>query len=1026
MSVILNKEANPIITKAATKYRPVGHMAPGLCWLILVMLLLPPISQADEESKSSVGSLQLTEQESVWLKANPEVSFTGDPNWLPYEAFTPKGEYIGIVSSHLELISKATGLTFKMSPSETWTESTQKAKTGLVDILSETDDSDLKSHLNFTQSYLSNPIVIAMRIKENYVESISNIANKRIALIKDYGYASKIKRKYSNINFITVDNIQDGLVAVSTGKVDALLCTLALCSYTIHELGLSDIKITGKTEFDTKLALGVQKNKPELLSILNKAFNNISQGEQQLILNKWIKHDYVEKIDYTLVYVVSIIAFLLITFFYYWNRRLKREIALRHNIEKKLQASSDTNERYRVLFYESAVGHALNSLSTGEFLSVNQSFANITGYSLDELNQLSYWDLTPESYAEDEQVQLKSLNEKGQYGPYEKHYIHKNGSRIAVRLNGSLITDPAGEKIILSVVEDITEYEEAKDKLRLSSLVLENSSEGMFVADENNNIITANPAFTSISGYSLTEVVGKNPRSFKSGKHNAAFYEDMWKKLNTTGRWQGEIWDKRKNGEVYAKWLTINSIKDHNDVVSRYVALFSDITDKKLSEETIWKQANFDTLTGLPNRNMFQEQLKQEVEKSNQNNLSFALLLIDLDQFKDVNDTLGHDIGDLLLKITGKRIAECIRTSDTVARLGGDEFIVILPEVHDKNNVDSISQKLITSLIEPFHLGDEMVHISASIGITLYPDDTGEIDALMKNADQAMYAAKNSGRNRFSYFTQSLQDSAQKRLRLSNDLRSALSLNQFKVYFQPIIDLSTNKICKAEALLRWFHPERGMVPPLDFIPIAEDIGVITEIGDWVCCQSTHWKAHWSSKYDIDFQISANMSPVQFKVDSEKFGAGWLEPKNDNGIYNKNIIIEITEGLLLNAEPDILEKLYRLRDAGVEVAIDDFGTGYSSLSYLKKFDIDYLKIDQSFTKNIENDSNDLALSEAIIVMAHKLGLKVIAEGVETSEQHKILTRAGCDFAQGYLYSKPVPPEEFELLFDNNELKEIITG
>ena len=908
-----------------------------------------------------------------------------------------------------------------MSPSATWTESTLKAKNGEVDILSETDDSDLKSHLDFTRSYLSNPIVIAMSIREHYVENIDAIADKRIALIKDYGYASKIRRKYSNIDFVTVENIQDGLISVSTGKVDALLCTLALCSYTIHNLGINDVKITGKTEFDTKLALGVQKNNPELLSILNKAIDGISQGQQQLILDEWIKHEYIEKTDYTLAFFIAAVSVSLLSIFIYWNRRLTREVILRKEADKRLRAIIDNNERYRALFFESPVGHALNLLSSGDFISVNQSFENITGYTIDELNQLSYWDLTPEHYADQEQEQLKALNERGHYGPYEKHYIHKDGSLVAVRLNGTLITEPGGEKLILSVVEDISAYSEAKERLRLSSLVLENSSEALVVSDENNRIIAINPAFTQITGYSLDEVQGKDPGCLKSGRHDAAFYKEMWKIINSTGRWQGEIWDKRKSGDEFAKWLTINTIKNKDGSIARYVALFSDITARKLSEETIWKQANFDVLTGLPNRNMFHHRLKQELIKTRRNNLSLALLLIDLDRFKEVNDTLGHDMGDLLLQVAARRIQECVRESDTVARLGGDEFTIILPELQDQTIAESVSRKLISSLVKPYHLEDELVHISASIGITTFPDDATSIDALIKNADQAMYAAKSNGRNQSSYFTQSLQEAAQNRLRISNDLRPALALDQFAVYFQPVINLSTNQICKAEALLRWIHPERGIVPPPDFIPIAEDIGVINEIGDWVCRESIQWKDRWNLKSGTNLQVSVNMSPVQFKVPRDEFGAGWLAAADGHHKQKKNLIIEITEGLLLNAESEVLEKLYRLRDAGVEVAIDDFGTGYSSLSYLKKFAIDYLKIDRAFTGNLEDDANDLALVEAIIVMAHKLGLKVIAEGVENKRQHEILASAGCDFAQGYLYARPLPPEKFEMLLDDFSIR-----
>jgi len=563
-------------------------------------------------------------------------------------------------------------------------------------------------------------------------------------------------------------------------------------------------------------------------------------------------------------------------------------------------------------------------------------------------------------------------------------------------------------------VQDITERKQVEEEMRLYSLVLNNSSEGMLVTNANNQIIAVNPAFSKITGYTLDEVKNKNPRIFKSGKHDAYFYQAMWAQINTLGQWQGEVWDKRKNGEAYAKWLTINTINNDDGSVNRYVALFSDITERKLSEELIWKQANFDSLTGLPNRNLFQDHLSQELVKASRARCSLALLLIDLDQFKDINDTLGHDAGDIMLQEAARRILSCVRKSDSVARLGGDEFAVILSELSDNNHIEVIAQKILTDLAKPFQLQSQIFHLSASIGITLYPNDSTNLDSLMKNADQAMYVAKDSGRNRFSYFTQSLQDAAYSRIRMINDLHAAITSKQFGVYFQPIVDLETGRIHKAEALIRWIHPVHGMISPIDFIPLAEDTGLINEIGSWVFKQATHWAKKWSEQYSDDFQVSINMSPVQFKIDANMFASEWLEHLRKLGINKNNIVIEITEGLLLNADEHVTEKLHKLHNANIQVAIDDFGTGYSSLSYIKKFDIFYLKIDQSFTRNIEKDVNDMALSEAIIVMAHKLGLKVIAEGVETEGQCQLLADAGCDYAQGYLYSKPVPPEAFEAL------------
>lgn len=452
-------------------------------------------------------------------------------------------------------------------------------------------------------------------------------------------------------------------------------------------------------------------------------------------------------------------------------------------------------------------------------------------------------------------------------------------------------------------------------------------------------------------------------------------------------------------------------------VASGTVLYFQSIMSSKTQ---LWKQANFDTLTDLPNRDMFQDRLAQEIKKSDRSGMPLALLLIDLDRFKEVNDTLGHDIGDILLQEAARRIVDCVRGSDTVSRLGGDEFTVVLTQLADASHVDAIARKIISTLAEPFNLRGEVTHVSASLGITLYPNDASDIDNLMKNADQAMYAAKNKGRNCFNYFTASLQETAQKRLRLINDLRAALEENQFRVYFQPIIELSTGRVNKAEALLRWIHPVQGIISPLEFIPLAEETRLIINIGRWVRNESAVWCKHWNDACPEGFQVSVNTSPVEFMDESKSSSiATLLNDLRELNLPGKNIVFEITEGLLLNANSTVRKKLLVLRDAGIQVAIDDFGTGYSALSYLKKFDIDYLKIDRSFVHNLEHDSDDMVLCEAIIVMAHKLGLKVIAEGVETEQQRDLLTRADCDYAQGFLYSRAVPPEEFEIwLKDRN--------
>lgn len=434
----------------------------------------------------------------------------------------------------------------------------------------------------------------------------------------------------------------------------------------------------------------------------------------------------------------------------------------------------------------------------------------------------------------------------------------------------------------------------------------------------------------------------------------------------------------------------------------------------KNSKTLLWNQANFDSLSGLPNRDLLRDRLAQEIKKSDRSKLALALMLIDLDQFKEVNDSLGHDMGDVLLKEAASRIQNCVRDSDTVARLGGDEFTVLIPQLANTNHLDDIAQKIITSLAEPFHLRNEVIQISASLGITLYPDDATSIDALMKNADQAMYVAKKDGRNRYSYFTLALQEGAQKRLRLIRDLRIALPNKQFKVYFQPIVKLSSGKVHKAEALLRWIHPDHGMISPADFIPLAEETRLILEIGAWVRMESAAWCKRWNEICTEPFQVSVNKSPVELMDESDITSvSSFTDYLHKHQMSGKNFVFEITEGMLLNLSSNVSNKLIALRDAGIQVSLDDFGTGYSSLSYLMKLDIDYLKIDKSFVCNLEPESDDLILCEAIISMAHKLGLQVIAEGVETEQQRNLLMLANCDYAQGYFYSRPVPPEDFEI-------------
>jgi len=571
----------------------------------------------------------------------------------------------------------------------------------------------------------------------------------------------------------------------------------------------------------------------------------------------------------------------------------------------------------------------------------------------------------------------------------------------------------------LVAVLDIGERKRGEQELQLAATIYLALEEAVMVSDENNRIVAVNPAFSRLTGYSEKEAVGQPTSLLRSGRQDQPFYREMWQKLNSGGQWQGEIWNRRKNGDVYLEWLRIGTVYGKSGEVIRRVATSSDITERNRAEEFMRTQANIDPLTGLPNRRLFLDRLRRAINKSRRSRRKLALMFLDLDHFKDINDTLGHDIGDSLLKETSKRLTGCIREIDTLARPGGDEFTLVMGELDERGRIDRVAQCIQECMAAPFQLKDESCYVSVSVGIALYPDDADNLEDLLKKADQAMYAAKAQGRGRFCYFTPAMQKAAEIRLRLSNDLRQALAEKQIWVAFQPIVKLASGEIQKAEALIRWQHPSRGLISPAEFIPIAEETGMITELGEWVFQQVATQVALWRTAHYPQFQISINKSPAQFHNNNDNL-SDWFEALRHLGLPGGSIAVEITEGLLLDTSPIVAEKLLAFKDAGMQVSLDDFGTGYSSLSYLKKYHIDFLKIDRGFICNLEADSTELALCKVIIQMAHILSMKVIAEGVETAQQRDLLIQAGCDYGQGYFFSKPVAASEFEKLFQYESL------
>jgi len=598
----------------------------------------------------------------------------------------------------------------------------------------------------------------------------------------------------------------------------------------------------------------------------------------------------------------------------------------------------------------------------------------------------------------------------------EKCRLRMRRSNAGADFAVTLLANADGSGQALRVVVEHAEgmlaaLERSEERFRR---IVHSASEGIWEIDASAHTSFVNPKMAALLGYSIEEMLNRPLAGFMDADGRAIVERRLARCRDGTAE-RHELQLLRRDGNAVWTSMAINPIVDGAGAYVGALALVTDIPAPRAGSEQIWHQANFDELTGLPNRHMFMDRLGQAVKKADRGGAFLALVFIDLDHFKEVNDQLGHAAGDALLVEAARRISACVRVSDTLARLGGDEFTVILAGIDHVGSVERVAQALVAAIALPFELEGERVFISASAGVALYPPDAGTVGDLLARADQAMYASKKAGRNRFSYFTPDLEDAARQRRNIATDLRAAIEARQFEIAYQPIICLATGAVRKAEALLRWRHPTRGLLAPAEFILFAESNGLIVEIGDWVFREAARQVQLWQKTIDPAFQISVNKSPVQFRRDAGLYQA-WLDYLADIGLPPQSIVIEIAEGVLMEGVEKVIERLRQYRAMGLQVALEHFGTGYSSLSHLKRFDIDFVKIDRSFVATLDDNAGDgnLALCEAIIVMAHKLGLKVVAEGVETPLQRALLADAGCDYAQGFVIAHPMAAAELEAM------------
>lgn len=677
-----------------------------------------------------------------------------------------------------------------------------------------------------------------------------------------------------------------------------------------------------------------------------------------------------------------------------------------------IEALENAELRYRHIFEHASEG-IFQSTREGRYLAANPALARLYGYedAKSLIEDLS--DIERRLYVEPGRRHdfLRQIGSEGEVINFESEVYRRDGTRIWISENAHAVLGPNGEFICYEgTVQDISARKKAEERLKMLAMVFSNSNEAIIVTDADNRIVATNPAFTRLTGYAPEDVAGKNPRVLSAGTTPPEVFREMWKILLRDGAWQGELWDRRKTGEAYPKWLSISLVRDESGKILNHIGSFIDISELKATQEKIRYIAHHDTLTSLPNRFSLHEKLGQALAFCKRKKMQLALMLIDLDRFKTINDTLGHQAGDELLVQVAKRLGGAVRESDIVARLGGDEFVIALPGINSPADAAHLADKIARDIAEPYLINGQEQRTSLSIGICLYPDDSIEIGDLLKNADVAMYHAKAKGRGNFQFFTEDMNIATTTRLRIESDLRLALSHGEFVLHYQPQLDLRRGCIVGVEALIRWHHPTRGMVSPAEFIPIAEESGMIGAIGDWVLEEACTQLRVWKERGIADIRMSINLSTSQFL--DKTLPARIHELLGKNGLSADLIDLEVTESMSMASPDESISVMRTLSGSGLTLSIDDFGTGYSSLAYLKLLPINTLKIDRSFVEDIESDPNDADICDVTVLLAHKLGLEVVAEGVETEAQLKFLLSIGCEKVQGYLISKPLPADKAE--------------
>ena len=692
------------------------------------------------------------------------------------------------------------------------------------------------------------------------------------------------------------------------------------------------------------------------------------------------------------------------------NQGARYLLLLMHDISEFKRVTRELAEReqqFRTLA-ENVPDHIARFDTQGRAVYLNPSLQHALGHPAADLIGLTPAEFEDDGRFDGVQQALLQVAASGEPAHVEQPVPDPDGGLRHHSIRIVPERDEDGRIVhLLAVGHDQTEIRQANEELRLAASVFHNSADGVMITDAQGKFVSVNPAFTEITGFTEEDVQGQTPRLLRSNRQGEDFYKQMWQSLTDSGQWQGELWNRRKDGEAILIWNTINRIDDEHGQPVRYVSVFHDITELRRKDEHIHHLAFHDALTGIPNRILLLDRLQHAINLAQRENTRLAVIMFDLDRFKSINDGLGHDTGDLLLQEIAQRVKRRLRVVDTVARLYGDEFVILTEDLPSTEACAHLAEEVLLAISRPMTMKGQTFEVGASLGIAVYPDDGADHMELLKHADMAMYAAKNAGRNTYRFFQQDMLELASKRLSLELELRRAIANGELVLFYQPKVRMSDETLAGLEALVRWRHPEQGLMPPSEFIPLAEDCGLIMEVGAWVIEQSCRQIAAWRDQgYEVRVAVNVSARQLDYYDLAEQISGMTAE----HGISPANLEIELTESTVMSDPEEVIDLLRRLRELGVTVAIDDFGTGYSSLAYLRRLPLNVLKIDRSFVQEVEINEEDAQIVKTILALGHALKFKVVAEGIETQHHANMLRSLGCDMGQGYLYSKPLPAEQ----------------